>query len=75
MRQHIARGFGRIVAAAVVAVVTIPICAARAPLPVDTGTPSDLINTPACAGSFEHAHDCARIGWPEGRARPFHRSI
>ena len=70
MRQHIARDLaGRIVAAAVIAVLTIPGCAACAavPSPVEAGAPSDLINTPVCAavGSLEDATDCRRIGGPE----------
>jgi hypothetical protein len=61
-------------AAVIIAVVTV---AARAavPVPVEAGAPSDLINTPVCAGSFEDARDCQRIGWPEGRRRSPQRAI
>jgi hypothetical protein len=60
MRQHIARGLAdRIVAAAVVAIVTFSSCAARAPMPFDAGFPSDLINTPVCAGSLDGAREIA----------------
>ena len=76
MCQHIVGGLaGRIVAAVVIAVVTIESSAARVPMPVDAGAPSDLINTPVCAGSLEDAHDCQLIGSPEGRSRSLHRAI
>ena len=75
MHQYldIARGFGRIAAAVLAAVVTIACCEARgaALSPVDAGYPSDLINTPVCAAveDFDEQRNCRTAGWPEGRSR------
>jgi hypothetical protein len=61
MHLHIARGL-TIAAAVVVAVVVLACGAARAaaPSPVETGRPSDLINTPVCAvvESFDDPRNC-----------------
>ena len=75
---HIARGLA-IAAAVVVAVVMLAGGAARAaaPSPVETGRPSDLINTPVCAGveSFDDPRNCGTTARADGKSRSLHRAL
>jgi hypothetical protein len=70
MRQHlhIARSLTGLIAAAVIALVTVTGCEVRtAPSPVEAGYLSDLINTPVCTEDFDDGLDCATFGWAESR--------